>query len=250
MGTPIRLMMLGITLIAAIGFGGCAHVRTAGQEKDSDIAVARAIDGGTIDGGQLLVVIAEEDQTSRAKLYALERGSNGWEFRGGSIPAMIGRAGFAQPGKKREGDGHSPAGLFPLESVFGYAPSVTTRMPYRQATKDDIWVDDVHAPDYNSWQKRGETSATSFEEMRRPDNYYRHGAVIGYNRHPVVKGNGSAIFLHVWRGNGKPTSGCVAIDEQELIGIIGWLDPAKRPMILMGNRSDLAALPGLSGLAR
>jgi L,D-peptidoglycan transpeptidase YkuD (ErfK/YbiS/YcfS/YnhG family) len=112
-------------------------------------------------------------------------------------------------------------------------------MPYRQATKDDVWVDDVNAPDYNSWQKRGETKASSFEEMRRNDHYYRLGAVIGYNRQPAVKGHGSAIFLHVWRGDGKPTSGCVAIDEQELAGIIGWLDPAKRPMILMGIRSDL-----------
>jgi L,D-peptidoglycan transpeptidase YkuD (ErfK/YbiS/YcfS/YnhG family) len=232
-------MILGMTFAFAVGFGGCTDVRPAVQEKCSDITVARAIDGGTIAAGQLLVVIAEEDQTSRAKLYAMNRGNHGWQLRGGGIPAMIGRHGFAQPGKKREGDGHTPAGLFRLESVFGYAPSVTTRMPYRQATKDDVWVDDVNAPDYNSWQKRGETKASSFEEMRRNDHYYRLGAVIGYNRQPAVKGHGSAIFLHVWRGDGKPTSGCVAIDEQELAGIIGWLDPAKRPMILMGIRSDL-----------
>ena len=113
---------------------------------------------------------------------------------------------------------------------------------------DDLWVDDVNSPDYNSWVKRGETAAGSYEEMKRPDPLYRHGIVIDYNRHPVVRGNGSAIFIHVWRGEGKATAGCVAIAEQELVRIIDWLDPAKQPMIVMGNRAELADFPGLAGL--
>jgi L,D-peptidoglycan transpeptidase YkuD (ErfK/YbiS/YcfS/YnhG family) len=256
MGTVIRMFMLGITLIATLVFNGCAHraklgcldgsVVAATQALDEE-AIAKAVAGGTIAAEQLLVVIAEGEGTTRATLYALERGINGWQPAGGPVSAMIGRSGFAQPGKKREGDGHTPAGLFPLEFVFGYAPETAGKMPYRQATESDIWVDDAQSPDYNTWRKKGETAATSFEEMKLPDPRYRHGVVIGYNRNPVIKGNGSAIFLHVWREDGQSTSGCVAIDEQELVRIIGWLDPAKRPMILMGNRADLVPLPGTAG---
>ena len=249
METPIRLITVGFAIFAAIGLGGCARIDTL-SGSDSAVAVAKAVDSGTAPGEQLVVVIGEAEKSSRATLYLLQRGSDGWQSKGGPIPAMVGRSGFARPGEKREGDGHSPTGLFRLESVFGYAAAVDTRMPYSQATSEDVWVDDANSPDYNSWRKKGGTSATSFEEMRRPDHLYRHGVVIGYNRDPVVKGKGSAIFLHVWRQEGTATSGCVAIDEQELIRIIGWLDPAERPMILMGNRSDLAAMPGWDGPLR
>lgn len=253
-----KFVKLATLLIVAAAFGGCTHLQSAGHSGDlgqlpamtvpPTAAVAPSIGGATESARQLLLVIAEGERTSRASLHLLERESNGWHSRGGSIPAMIGRTGFAQPGEKREGDGHTPTGLFPLEFVFGYASSVATLMPYRQANADDVWVDDADSPDYNQWVKRGATTATSFEEMRRPDQYYRHGVVIGYNRQPVVKGDGSAIFLHVWRGADKSTSGCVAIDERELVGIIGWLDPAKRPMIFMGSRADLAAMPGFAEL--
>jgi L,D-peptidoglycan transpeptidase YkuD (ErfK/YbiS/YcfS/YnhG family) len=57
--------------------------------------------------------------------------------------------------------------------------------------------------------------------------------VIGYNRHPVEPGLGSAIFIHVWLEQGVSTSGCVALAESDLVAILDWLDPEKKPMILM-----------------
>ena len=60
----------------------------------------------------------------------------------------------------------------------------------------------------------------SFEEMRRTDSLYEVGIVIGHNRSPVVKGCGSAIFFHIWRGRGIPTSGCVAMAREDLLRIL------------------------------
>jgi L,D-peptidoglycan transpeptidase YkuD (ErfK/YbiS/YcfS/YnhG family) len=160
----------------------------------------------------------------------------------GPLPVMVGRNGFAPPGGKLEGDGKSPSGIFPLELVFGYAPDMATRMPYRQAGEDDLWVDDADSPQYNSWVRRSELAAKSYEVMRLPDSRYRHGIVIGYNRNPIVKGKGSAIFVHVVAADGRATAGCVALDEGELVAIIGWLDPARRPMIVMGNGEDMEAI--------
>ena len=226
-----------------------AEQEQAAAELKHAATVAAALQGGSFPAQQLLAVIAEGKETSLARLYLLERVAGGWALKGGPLSATVGRHGFAAPGAKREGDGRTPSGLYPLESVFGYAAASDSLMPYRQCTSDDLWVDDPDAPDYNTWVKKGETRAASFERMLLPDPRYRHGIVIGYNRQPVVKGAGSAIFIHAWPQEGSSTAGCVSLDEAELVRVIRWLDPAKQPMILMGDRSDLAALPGLSALA-
>jgi L,D-peptidoglycan transpeptidase YkuD (ErfK/YbiS/YcfS/YnhG family) len=164
-----------------------------------------------------------------------------WELRDGrwqhflSTEAAIGRSGFVAADEKREGDGGTPTGTYPLSLVFGYGAEAGTAMPYRQITADDYWVDDPASPQYNTWV-RGRPAAASFETMLRPDGLYRHGIVVEYNSRPVVAGKGSAIFVHIWRGAGEPTAGCVALAEGELREITAWLDPEKGPVIVLGGR--------------
>ena len=43
--------------------------------------------------------------------------------------------------------------------------------------------------------------------MKRDDNLYKYGIIIEYNTNPVIKGNGSAIFMHIWKGENVPTAG-------------------------------------------
>jgi L,D-peptidoglycan transpeptidase YkuD (ErfK/YbiS/YcfS/YnhG family) len=120
--------------------------------------------------------------------------------------------------------------------TFGYDVTIGTQMPYRQALDDDVWVDDPNSGDYNRWVKKLETHAASYETMKREDNLYKYGVVIEYNTDPVIKGNGSAIFLHIRKGEGIPTAGCVAVSEEDIIKILGWLDPAAAPLIITGIR--------------
>jgi L,D-peptidoglycan transpeptidase YkuD (ErfK/YbiS/YcfS/YnhG family) len=127
-----------------------------------------------------------------------------------------------------------------LGIAFGYDPSIETKMPYRQATDDDFWVDDANSEDYNRWVK-GEPKAASWEKMKRDDDQYKYGVVIEYNMHPIVKERGSAIFLHVWKP-GESTLGCVSMSEEMILNILGWLDPAKKPLIIMGTESELRAM--------
>ncbi|RPH87979.1 MAG: hypothetical protein EHM66_01880, partial [Deltaproteobacteria bacterium] len=135
--------------------------------------------------------------------------------------------------EKREGDGRTPSGLYRLGTAFGNAESAVTKMPYRQALADDLWIDDPNAPDYNSWVKQGQTRATSYEKMRRDDDLYQYGIVIAYNTHPVIKNHGSAIFIHVWAGAESTTSGCVAMSEEDILKILVWLNPEANPVILI-----------------
>jgi L,D-peptidoglycan transpeptidase YkuD (ErfK/YbiS/YcfS/YnhG family) len=170
-------------------------------------------------------------------VYAVEKKHDHWKLVSGPIEATIGKHGFALPGEKREGDGKTPSGIFSLKRTFGYDKTVKTKMPYRQATEEDLWVDDPNAPDYNQWVKQGETSAASYEKMKREDGQYKYGIVIEYNTDPVIKGHGSAIFFHVWKGKDFPTAGCVAVSEEDMIKIFGWLDPNAFPLIIMGIKN-------------
>lgn len=223
--------VLMMTMLCVSGnaaeYGVAALLETARKNNPDSIGTAQ----------QVVLVIAAEQTQSTAMTYVLEYRNNRWELVM-TAESNIGRTGFAEPGQKREGDGKSPSGIFPLESAFGYAPKADTRMPYQQATPDDFWIDDPESPLYNTWV-RGKHDAKSWEDMRRKDDLYKYGMVIGYNRKPVVKGHGSAIFMHVWKEKGKPTAGCVSLDEADLVTLLKHLDPDKKPVIVMGTRETI-----------
>jgi len=189
---------------------------------------------------QLIFATNRDSSSSLVTIHTVERNNGGWHLVFPTFAGSIGEMGFAAIDNKKEGDGKSPSGVFPLGIAFGYDPSVVTKMPYRQATEDDFWVDDVNSEDYNQWVK-GEPNAASWEKMRRDDDQYKVGVVIEYNMYPIVKGKGSAIFLHVWKGGGA-TLGCVSMPEEMVLKILGWLDPAKKPLIIMGKESELRAM--------
>jgi D-alanyl-D-alanine dipeptidase len=187
---------------------------------------------------QLVFATNTDAPSSLVTVHLLEKEGSAWKLAFPAFRARIGEKGFAPVDKKREGDGKSPTGVFPLGTAFGYAPSVPTKTPYRQATDNDFWVDDVRSDDYNKWVS-GRPGATSVEKMKREDDLYKLGIVIEYNMNPIVKGKGSAIFIHIWRGEGEPTLGCVAMPEDKVLKLLGWLDSAKRPLIVMGAESEL-----------
>jgi len=189
---------------------------------------------------QLILATNRDSSSVLVTIHALERSNGFWHPVFPTFPGSIGKMGFAAIENKKEGDGKSPSGIFPLGIAFGYDPSVVTKMPYRQATDDDFWVDDVNSEDYNKWVK-GKPNAASWEKMKRDDDQYKYGVVIEYNMHPIVKGKGSAIFLHVWKA-GQPTVGCVSMPEEMILRILPWLDPAKKPLIIMGTESELRAM--------
>jgi L,D-peptidoglycan transpeptidase YkuD (ErfK/YbiS/YcfS/YnhG family) len=189
---------------------------------------------------QLIFATNTDSSSFHVTIDAVERNNGIWHLVFLTFTGSIGEKGFAPMDKKREGDGKSPSGIFPLGAAFGYDPWVVTKMPYKQATDDDFWVDDVNSEDYNKWVK-GKPKAASWEKMKRNDDQYKYGVVIEYNMDPIVKGDGSAIFLHVWN-SGKPTAGCVSMSEEMVLKILGWLDPAKKPLIIMGTESELRAM--------
>ena len=129
------------------------------------------------------------------------------EYRDG-LSELAGRRARARPSDaagvsahKKEGDGATPAGIFPLVSAFYRARPACRRRAracrLRALSPSDAWVDDPADRNYNRLV-RFPISAHA-EPMWLDDAVYDLLVVIGYNMAPVVPGAGSAIFLHVAR---------------------------------------------------
>jgi L,D-peptidoglycan transpeptidase YkuD (ErfK/YbiS/YcfS/YnhG family) len=229
----IRLFSI---LLAFLSMSSCFFVPAAHKFDTSAFLKSQS---NKIDKSTQIILVVDNSSFffTRTTLYAMEKLGDNWQTALEPFNAVIGKNGFAAAGEKREGDGKTPSGIYPLKMTFGYDETIKTKMPYRQTLADDIWVDDPNADDYNRWVKKSETHAASYEIMKRDDNLYKYGIVIEYNTKPVIKGNGSAIFLHIWKGEGVPTDGCVAVSEENIIKILDWLDPAAAPLIITGIRN-------------
>lgn len=189
---------------------------------------------------QAILVLGENMTNQEVRVYLMDKNNDEWHIIT-NFSAIIGKNGFAEIDAKREGDGKTPSGVFSVGFAFGYAEKAITKMPYRQATTNDFWVDDASSPLYNQWV-RGKPDAKSMEKMRRSDRLYKWGIVIEYNTSPVIPGKGSAIFFHVWRKPASPTTGCVALSEENILYIFKWLDPDKKPVVIMGIEDELLKL--------
>ena len=188
---------------------------------------------------QIILVVAKDMNSSQAKLECFEDGHKkfdtinvnlgfnglGWGLGIVDIPKNI-----APNLIKKEGDKRAPAGIFPLIQAFGYAKKSDTKLPYIQATKSLICVDDVNAVSYNKIivQKGDEKS---FEYMKRDDALYKYGVVVGHNLQ-AKRGYGSCIFLHIQRAKKSPTVGCTSMKEANIRKIVKWLDKKKNPILI------------------
>jgi L,D-peptidoglycan transpeptidase YkuD (ErfK/YbiS/YcfS/YnhG family) len=138
---------------------------------------------------------------------------------------MLGRTGVGS--SKREGDGATPAGRFPLRRVMFRQDRVAiplTALATAPIAPDDGWCDDPADPMYNRPVKL--PYRASAEQLWREDNLYDIVAVIGHNDHPVIPGAGSAIFMHLADPRGAPTAGCVAMNLEDLRTLLRVVDAA------------------------
>lgn len=193
-------------------------------------------------------VVTTENWTAingRSQLYERKSVKAKWRAVGNEFETVVGRSGlgwgqdsapeFASEFKK-EGDGKSPAGMFPLTFAFGiWDVNATAKFPYRKLNEFTECVDDINSNHYNKIVNRMQVGAfdwKSSEKMLAVGPEYALGVFVAYNSYPVVKGNGSCIFLHVWRAANYPTAGCTAMDRTELEKIVNWLDPKKKPYLI------------------
>lgn len=200
---------------------------------------------------QVLVVKTPSWAATRGTAQRFERSTPAARFRpvGAPLPVWVGRSGLGlrsdaaaaaagEPGpRKQEGDGRSPAGVLTVGSLWGYAarPPAGVRLPYQTAGELDRCVDDVGSPYYNRLTAQpadGPPPWRSAESLRLPTDHYKYLVVLGYNTTATRPGAGSCIFLHLAPPPGAPTAGCTALAEADLLTVLRWLDPRRRPVLL------------------
>jgi len=145
-------------------------------------------------------------------------------FDGAFYRCALGRNGTSTV--KREGDGTTPVGRFPLRRLW-YRPDrigrPRTGLPVQPIEEDDGWCDDPADLCYNMAVKR--PYSASHEVLWREDPLYDLFVEIGYNDDPVVAGRGSAIFIHVAQPRFEPTEGCVALRVDHLLAVLETVAP-------------------------
>ena len=150
---------------------------------------------------------------------------HGLEMPDGRItPCAVGRGGVR--GEKREGDGVTPAGVWPIRRILFRPDRLApprTKLPAAPIQPQDGWCDDPADP--NSNEPVTLPYEASHEEMWREDGLYDLVAILGYNDDPPEPGRGSAIFLHVARPDYGPTEGCVALALPDLLMLLEQAGP-------------------------
>lgn len=203
--------------------------------------------------GQVIVVTAPSWRSTQATLRAYERdGNGGWRQVLGATPARLGWSGLALEDQRRQGTGKTPAGTFAIPSAFGRFANPGTDLPYTQFDRNDAWTYNPKNPyTYNVFQD-ADVSWSSYggyvEDLWDHGSQYRYVAVLDYNlpqgpirtdargiRRSAVPANtkaGGGIFLHVT--DGRSTAGCIAIPQAEMRTVLDWLDPDRKPVIVIG----------------
>lgn len=217
---------------------------------------------------QILVVTTPGWDNINGKLQRYERrtGKAAWQPVGEAVPIIVGRSGLAwgsgvypaQTGGpvKKEGDGRSPAGIYRVPELFGYAPKADAtgfQLPYVQATDSLECVDDVNSRYYNRLVDRNKIRRVdwkSSEDMHRKDELYRWGAVVAHNSPRVRRGGGSCIFLHIGQAveGSAGTAGCTAMREPALLEVLRWLDPKRKPLLVQLPEAEYRRLQTLWAL--
>ena len=193
--------------------------------------------------------------TGKAQLFERKTPTAEWKRVGEPFAVVVGRSGLAwgdyeltpkgAAKYKKEGDGNSPAGLFPITASFGIAVKPeAVELPYTRLNEWTECVDDVRSNHYNRIVNRMQVGAfdwKSSEKMLAVGDRYALGAFVGYNSYPVQRGNGSCIFLHVWNNATEGTSGCTAMERRDMERLLGWLSPAKTPYLIQLPESEYKA---------
>jgi L,D-peptidoglycan transpeptidase YkuD (ErfK/YbiS/YcfS/YnhG family) len=179
---------------------------------------------GTSDGSK---ITQKKDRT----LVRVDSGAGRLTFGDLTMACTIGRGGVCAAADKREGDGCTPIGTWPIRGVLlrrGKVEASGLRLPWRWVRANDGWSDDIADPAYNRPIRL--PRAFSAESLIRSDDAYDVIVVLGHNDAPPVQGHGSAIFFHL--SEGRPTAGCVAIERADMLRLLPLLAPGDAMEIL------------------
>ena len=164
-----------------------------------------------------------------------------FDMDGRKVRCALGKGGVIDAEDKREGDGCTPLGLWPIRRVLyrpDRLPKPVTRLPIAALKPSDGWCDAPGDRNYNKPVRL--PYPASAEKMWRADELYDLVLILGYNDAPVRPGRGSAIFLHCARPSFSATAGCVALAKKDVLALLKKAGPGDAVAV-----TDAVSLAGM-----
>ena len=143
-------------------------------------------------------------------------------FGDDTVSCRIGRGGACPAADKREGDGRTPLGAWPIRGALLRPDrdlAQPAHLPWRWLRPEDGWSDDPADPAYNRPVRH--PHGFSAERLWRGDGLYDAILWLGHNDSPPDPGAGSAIFLHLV--GDRDTEGCIAIGREAMARLLACL---------------------------
>ena len=160
-----------------------------------------------------VLVIVEGTGGSNCNVYAFERSSaaGAWEKRL-ETTGHLGMNGMSN--HRHSGDKTTPIGVFKMNTPFGQAKALEGfPSDYIQVDDTYVWEDDTNKMS-RDLSKEGERVGSSGYA-----GYYDYAIDAGFNPNGI-KNQGSALFLHCSGEFKEYTSGCVAIEKDQMAQIM------------------------------
>ena len=135
-------------------------------------------------------------------------------FKNYKLRCSVGKNGISH--NKKEGDGKTPRGNFKFKYILYRKDRISNLnaiLKKKIIRKNMGWCDDPKSKYYNRLIKF--PFKYSAEKLWLKKNIYDVILIIDYNLHPVIKKNGSAIFLHITEKYLR-TNGCVAVKMKDM----------------------------------
>ena len=151
-------------------------------------------------------------------------------YKGYKLKCSIGKSGIRD--SKKEGDLATPKGIFKLGLLYYRKDRnklLESKIKKRVIKKSMGWCNDIGSKKYN--QEIYFPFKYGAEKLFRKDTMYDIFINIQYNHTPIVKDNGSAIFLHLTDKKYKPTNGCVAILKKDFLKILPLINKNTKILI-------------------
>ena len=144
-------------------------------------------------------------------------------YKGYKLKCSVGKSGTTK--SKKEGDLATPVGLFKLGNLYYRSDRnrpIKSGLQKKIIKKNMGWCDDIKSKKYNKEIRF--PFKFKAEKLYRKDRIYDIFINIKYNQTPIVKGKGSAIFLHLANQKYKPTKGCIAIQKKHFLKILPFIN--------------------------
>jgi L,D-peptidoglycan transpeptidase YkuD (ErfK/YbiS/YcfS/YnhG family) len=152
-------------------------------------------------------------------------------FHNREYPALIGEGGPIAPADKREGDGYTPLGRYPLMEGYYRAdrgPRPNDAFKWVSIQPGMGWGENSNAEDYNQFQPNDPENTGTI-------GFWQEGPqrdliiVIGYNgaagSGPIVAEKGSAWFIHPTRPGVRASRSCIMLSLEHMHEIAALIQP-------------------------